>query len=255
MKLRHLVFILIFQLFATSIHAQEGIHLSAQGIGGLSLVSPQNHYDNSFYELDYKYKMGFGGQFNIGYGFDPHFALVLATGFQSYHQEYKGDFSPGLGAPPQSHMKDIKLNYLNIGLLAKYSNTFQDAYVYDVKAQLVIKGGLMMSKLIGAEVTYNANGVDIPYPSKLIPYTAIDYPYAPVTEDKDLFTDWTLSFVLNLGTDIFLSPKIAISPSIQTQISLLDINNKNYRKHDAYKASRTIFGGLNLGFTYYLNRG
>ena len=255
LQLRDIVFIIVFQLFVSTLHALEGMQISAHGIGGIGLVSPQNHYDNSFYELDYKYKIGIGGQFNVGYGFTHRVSAILATGFQNYHQQYTGEFSPGLGAPNQSHLKDINLGYLNIGLLAKYATTFQDAYVYGSKAQLVLMGGIMASNLISAKVSYKANGEEVAYPSKLIPYTSEEYPYEPFTKGKDLYTKWALSFVLNIGADVFLSDKIAISPSIQTQISLLDINNKNYRVHETYKASRTIFGGLNLGITYYINRG
>lgn len=258
--LRYIALIITFQLFMQILHAQEGLQISTSGIGGLGLVSPQNHYDNSFYELEYKYKIGYGGQLNVGYGLKSNVAVILTTGYQTYHQQYKGDFSPGLGAPNQSHIKDINLDYINMGLLAKYTMTFQDDYVYDVKAQLVVMGGLVASKLINADVSYKANGVEMLYPSKLPPYDfpdripKVEYPYAPVTNDKELFTKWALSFVLNIGTDVFITPKLAFSPSIQGQIAILDINNKNYRVHDNYKSSRILFGGLNLGFTYYFRR-
>lgn len=261
LTLRYIAFIVITQLFITNLHAQEGLQISANGIVGLGLISPQNHYDNAQYELEYKYKIGYGGQVNVGYGLSSNLAIVLNTGYQTFHQQYKGEFSPGLGAPPQSHLKDINLDYINLGVMAKYATTFKDDYVYDTKAQLVVMAGFTASKLINAKVSYVANGKDMSYPSKLPPYDfpdrvpPVEYPYSSVTNDKDLYTKWALSFVLNVGTDIFITPKLAISPSAQAQISLLDINNKNFRVHDAYKSSRTLFGGLNLGITYYISRG
>lgn len=252
---KYILLINFIVLFNIPLQAQDGLQISVHGIGGLGLVSPQNHYDNSFYELDYNFKIGYGGQLNVGYGVNSNLAVLLTTGYQTFHQQYKGDFRPGLGAPPQSHLKDINLDYINLGVLAKYTTTFKDSYVYGSKAQFVVMGGLIAGKLIDAKVSYNANGEDMPYPSKLIPYSANGYPYAPIDNDKDLFTQWSLSFVLNIGADIFITPQLAFSPSFQGQISILDINNKNFRVHDAYKASRTMFGGLNLGLTYYFNRG
>ena len=258
---RYLAFVVITQLFITNLQAQEGLQISANGIVGLGLISPQNHYDNSQYELEYKYKICYGGQVNVGYGFNSNLAVGLTTGYQTFHQQYKGDFRPGYNAGDQSHLKDINLDYINLGVTAKYTTSFKDDYVYDTKAQLVVMAGFTANKLINAKVSYVANGKDMSYPSKLPPYDfpdkdpKVEYPYAPVTNDKDLYTKWALSFVLNVGTDIFITPQLAISPSAQVQISLLDINNKNYRVHDAYKASRTLFGGLNLGITYYISRG
>jgi hypothetical protein len=254
--LRYISFIVIFNLFIPNLHAQDGLQISVSGLGGIGLVSPQNHYDNPFYELDYKYKLGYGAQVNVGYGLSSNIAIVFTSGYQTYHQQYKGNFSPGYGSPDQSHLKDINLDYINLGLMAKYTTSFKDDYVFDTKAQLVVMGGLIASKLINADVSYLANGEEISYPSKIPPYNfpGVEYPYTPITNDKELFTKWALSFVLNIGTDIFITPKLALSPSIQGQIAILDINNKNYRNHENYKSSRLLFGGLNLGLTYYFSR-
>lgn len=246
--------IIIVQSLGINVYAQEGLQISAGGFGGLGIVAPQNHFDNPYYELDYKYKLSYGGQANVGYGFSDLFALVLSVGYQQVNQGYSGEFSPGMGAPRQVHEKNVRLNYTNIGLLAKFTASFQDAYVYDTKAQFFAMGGFLLNRLIGADLNYIANGVSMPYPSKLIPYPAAGYPYDPVTDAQSLFSDWGLSFVVHLGADIFLSEKFAITPAIQGQAAILDINNKNYRKHDNYKVSRTLFGGLNIGVTYYLSR-
>ncbi|MCO5229789.1 MAG: hypothetical protein M9958_01405 [Chitinophagales bacterium] len=248
------VTIILLYFFNTNVFAQEGWQLSVQGSGGIGVISPQNHFSNPYYELDYKFKIGYLGQLNFGYGFNNQVALIGLAGYQKVNQDYKGDFSPGLGAPPQSHQKQVGLSFINFGVLAKYTTNFQDAYVYGNKAQLVVSGGLVMSKLVAAKLNYIANGELMPYPSKLIPYTDPEYPYSPQSDAKKLFSDWWCSFVLNVGGDIFISSKLAFSPSFQGQVSLTDVNNKDYRKHSAYKASRIFYGGLNLGLTYYINR-
>lgn len=254
LKCVFVLILIVVQSSGVKIFAREGFQVSAGALGGLGVVAPQNHYDNAYYELDYKYRLSYGGQVNIGYGFSNLFALVLSGGYQQFNQKYSGEFSPGLGAPPQMHEKNVKLSYANMGLLAKFTASFQDAYVYDTKAQYFAMGGFLLSRLIGADVNYTANGVAMPYPSKLIPYSAVGYPYSPVTDSRSLFSDWGLSFVVQLGADIFISEKFAISPAIYGQAAILDINNRNYRKHDNYKASRTLFGGLNVGVTYYISR-
>lgn len=234
--------------------AQEGFQISIGGSGGVGVVAPQNHYDNPYYELDYKLKLSYGAHGKVGYGFNELFATNILVGYQQFQNGYKGNFDPGLGAPSQSHQKDVKLSYLQLGVLAKITSSFNDDYVYDKKAQLVVSTGFVFSKLLSADVKYVANDKEIAYPSKLIPYSDLNYPYQPISDDKKLFTPWNLKFLLNLGVDVFITESLALNASIQGQASILDINSKSYRVHDEYKASRILYGGLQLEMTYYFNR-
>lgn len=258
MKIHNLKKIFLFLVFITfhfdKSFAQEGWQVNASANGGIGFVAPQNHYGNDFYELDYKLKPSFGGHAYIGYGWNDIISTQLLIGYQKYSQGYKGDFSPGLGAPQQHHEKSIQLDYVQVGALVKFATSFQDAYVYDSKAQLVVSTGFVYGQLLKSNVEYIANDVIMPYPSKLIPYTDPNYPYAPVSDSKKLYQPWTLNFVLNAGVDIFLTEQLALTALINGQASILDINAKEYRQHDAYKASRVLNGGLQLGLTYYINR-
>lgn len=255
MNFRWIIIGAIFiQALVGNLYAQEGMQLSGNAVVGIGMVSPQNHYDNPYYELDYKYRMGYGANVKVGYGFTDIISVVFSGGYQHFHQKYVGDFRPGLGAPPQSHEKDIKLNYVDLGLLVKFATSFQGAYVYDVKAQLVVTTGFLVRSLIGSDISYIANGTEVSYPQALIPYTNPNYLYTPVSEGNGLYTKWGLSYVINVGADIFLTDRLAFTPAIEGQLALLDINAKNYRQHKEYKASRTLFGGLTLGMTYYFNR-
>lgn len=246
-----LVFITISILPAQS---QEGWQINLSGNGGVGFVAPQNHYGNDYYELDYQLKPSFGAHAYLGYGWNDNISTQLILGYQSFAQGYKGDFRPGLGAPPQFHTKNIDLDYAQVGALVKFATSFKDAYVYDSKVQLIVSTGFIYGHLLKAAVEYIANDVKMPYPSKLIPYTDPNYPYTPVSQSKDLYRPWTLNFVLNAGTDIFLTEQFALTALIHGQASILDINAKDYRKHDGYKASRVLTGGLQLGLTYYINR-
>jgi len=239
----------------SSLQAQEGFQVMAGGAAGISYIAPQNHYDNDFYELDYKTTLGYNGGLAFGYGFSDLISVIAEGSYAQFHQKYAGSFSPGYGAGKLEHSKDLKLSYYNLGFYAKFATSFKDDYVYDTKLQGYAMAGFQMSKLGNAKQEYILNGAKIEYPTKIIPYPAEGYPYAPVSDPKVLFTPWAVSFVANIGVDWFVTEKLAISPAIRGQISLSDINSKNYRVHDPYKASRTIFAGLYLGITYYINRG
>ncbi len=248
------IVIIVVQSLWVKSYAQEGMQLSGNAIVGIGMISPQNHYDNPYYELDYKYRIGYGANVKVGYGFTDIISLVFIGGYQNFHQKYTGQFNPGFGAPTQNHEKDVKLNYVDMGLLAKFATSFQGAYVYDVKAQLVVSTGFLVRKMIAADVQYLTNGTEVSYPQLLYPYTNPAYPYTPVSDSKDLYTKWGLSYVINVGADIFLTNNLAFTPAIEGQLALLDINAKNYRHHNEYKSSRTLFGGLTLGMTYYFSR-
>lgn len=237
-----------------NIWAQSGFQISLNGTGGIGYVAPQNHYGNSHYHLKFKTKFNYGANLYAGYNFNDMVALLVNVSYLETKAAYKGDFRPGLGAPPQSHSKDISLKYLSFGPLVKISNSFQDSYVYGTGVKFFLITGLEISKLLDANLNYLANDEKVAYPTKLIPYTDLNYLYTAVSDSKDLFKDWGLFFVLSAGMDVFISDQFAFSPALYGKLSVLDINHKNFSKHEGYKVSRNYFGGLSLGFTYYINR-
>lgn len=244
-------------LLCTGVSAQGGLQLFLGPSIGIGLVSPQNHYGNEHYELDYKFSPAFGGNLNIGYGFNDMISLQLLVGYQQFNQKYADKFRPGLGDLPQSHRKTVNQSYIEFGLLVKVARLLGDSYVYDRGVQLFAELGLVAGKLIKANLHYYVHKdgleeVEIPYPGNISPYTAS--PYTAISKDKDLFTPWALIFNLNLGMDVFVGEKLAFSPSILGQLSLTDTNAKTYRKHDNYKSSRLFFGGINIGVTYFISR-
>ena len=234
--------------------AQEGLQISINGQGGFGYIAAQNHYGNDHFRLKYKNKFSYGANFNVGYGFNSQVSLLLTGGYQKFEQGYRGEFDPGLGSGHQSHQKDISLDLLNIGLLTKFVLTMQDAYVYDSKMSFFTTVGFTINKLLKAQLEYQVNNADVAYPAKLPPYTDPNYKYSPVSNAKDLYNNIGLSFVANVGFDFFVSEKLALSPSVQGQISVIDINKKEYRQHEGYRASRVLLAGLNVGLTYYLSR-
>ena len=248
-------FIVLFFINSTSeTKAQEGFQLRLSSAAGLSYMAPQNHYDNDHYHLSYKNKLSYSVDAELGYGFNKMGALLVGVSFQKAQNGYKGEFNPGLGVLTQVHEKDISLNYIGVGVLARISNSFSDAYVYDNKVQFFLTTGFLANVLLSASTDYYSNDIKVGYPSKLIPYTDTDYVYQPVSNPIQLYTNFNLMFVLEAGMDVFISDKFAFTPSIIGRASVLDINQKDYRKHDDYKASRVYFGGIKLGFGYYFSR-
>lgn len=236
--------------------AQSGWNIQAGGGGGVSVIAAQNDFGNDFYELDYKTSLGYTANIGAGYNFKRNIGLFLEGGITNVNQDYKGKFSPGLGFVGKGeHTKDVSLMYYNIGIHSKFTISFVDDYVYDSKLQGFAMVGFQANMLGKASLTYMLDGNEEPYPSKIRPYVDENYPYSPVTNDKDLFTKATMSFSMQLGLDWFIADKIALSPSIIGQASLFDINNKNFRNETNYKKSRYFFGGLHLGIGYYFNRG
>lgn len=258
MKTSHIysLFLLILLLLAKNVHAQRGLMIQTGAAGGLSFIAAQNHYDNSNYQLNYQNTPGFSGSFGVGYGFRPDLGIMVEAGYQRIRQDYTNQFSPGLGFQgPGVHNKAMDLSYYQLGLYGRFSMSFVDDYVYDAKLQGYIAAGFQLGWLGQAKMDYVLDGNVEPYPSKIRPYVDEDYPYAPVANDKDLFTPLAIAFALHVGLDWFIVDKLAISPSLRANASLTDINAKAYRKHEDYKASRYFFGGFFLGVSYYFNRG
>lgn len=252
----YILFSFVCMFLACSIHsiAQEGLQLHLSSSLGLSYMAPQNHYDNDHYHLSYKNKLSYNIETEVGYGFNKTGALLVGIGYQKFNNSYQGEFNPGLGVLTQYHKKNISLDYLSLNLVARFANSFSDAYVYDNKVQFFVATGFAANFLLNAATTYYSNDEEVSYPDKLIPYTDTNYLYQPVSDAKQLYTNFNLMFLLEAGIDVFISDKFAFRTSISGRASVLDVNQKDYRKHDKYKASRVYFGGLKLGLSYYISR-
>ncbi len=234
--------------------SQNGLQFYVGAKGGIGYVAPQNHYDNNHYHLNYNTRFNYGANVQIGHGFNEMSGLLADVSYYKVNVSYKGEFDPGFGAGHQSHNKDITLDYISYGLLAKVAASFQDSYVYDTKIQFYLKTGIALNQLLKAKVNYIANGNKVLYPTKLIPYEQDDYPYQPVENSKSLFQNMGLVLILEGGIEAFITDKLAFTSALSGQLTVLDINHKDFRKHKNYKASRAYFGGLSIGLVLYLNR-
>jgi hypothetical protein len=246
-------------LLVLNAQAQRGFNFQAGAMGGLSFISPQNHYDNPTFELDYVNSIGFSGQAAIGYGFKRSFGLMAEVGYQQINQKYDGQFSPGFDLPNnQKHNKEVNLSYITTSFLVRYTPNLADDYVLDTKVQMHLVSGLQIGLLSGAKAEYTVDGNKVDFPVNFNPFVNTDFAYEgyPIeTDAKAYFTKTNLSFVLQFGMDWFITEKLSLSPALRGHVSLLDINNKDYRIHDTYKASRVFYGGLYIGMCYFFSRG
>lgn len=236
--------------------SQKGVQLHLGGTGGFSFLAAQNTYGNNFYELDYKNTFGYGAGATIGYGFKGSIASIQAeVGFTSIRQDYKGRFRPGLGFTGNGeHDKNVALQYYHIGFYTRLATAFKDDFVYETKVQGHVLTGIQMAFLSNANVEYYLDGNLEPYPSKIRPYQDENYPYAPVKDDKDLFRRFAMTYVLQVGLDLFITDKLAVSPAIRGHVAIWDINKGEYSLHEQYKASRFMLGGMYVGMAYFFGR-
>ena len=251
-------FLLISALFfALPVMAQKGFQIHGGGTAGISFIAAQNDYDNSFYELDYANTLGYSGGLTLGYGFRRSIVGVAAEFSTSgIRQQYKGKFSPGLGFTGKGeHEKNVSLQYYNVGFYTRLAISFKDNFVYDTRVQGHVLTGFQLSMLGSADVEYKLDGNIEPYPSKLRPYVDDNYPYQPVEDDKKLFRKMSMTYVLQVGIDVFITDKLALSPAIRGHVAVWDINNKDYNLHEGKKSSRYYLGGLYLGAAYFFGRG
>jgi hypothetical protein len=257
MSLKWISLLLFALLFNEIALAQKGFHLHVGGTGGLTYVAAQNTYDNNFYELDYKNTFGYSAGATAGYGFKRSIASIQAEGgMTAIRQNYTGQFRPGLGFTGKGeHEKKVALNYIHIGVYTRLATAFKDDYVYNTKVQGHLLTGFQMAFLSNANVEYYLDGNLEPYPSKIRPYQDENYPYTPVEDDKDLFSKFAMTYVVQVGVDLFITEKLAISPAIRGHVAMWDINKKEYSNHDQYKASRFFIGGMYVGVAYFFGRG
>jgi opacity protein-like surface antigen len=255
-SVRYLILLAVLMCLSGSSFAQRGWQVQVGAGGGLTYIAAQNHYDNGNYQLNFNSTIGYSGIIGVGYGFNSNMGLILEGGMLQINQKWENKFRPGLGFVGEGiHKKEANLTYFNIAPQMRFATNFVDDYVMDAKLQGYIQTGFQLSFLGAAQMEYDLDGNIEPYPSKLRPYNATDYPYSPVSNDKDLFTNLALAFTLQIGLEYFVADKFSINLGLRGQASMTDINAKAYREHDEYKASRYFFGGLYLGLGYYINRG
>ena len=223
MKLRTLISIIIVFSAIASATAQKEKHfdIGVQGGYGSVWIINQNNYGLT--EMDYEYTWGGGFNFQLGYNFTENIGLFTEVGIMNQGQDYKDDWGN------QKVKRSVKLKYLNVPLFFKYSYG-------ESRARFRLLVGPQFGFLQMAEQTCTFDGVE------------------QDTEDiKERFNDSDISFVLDLGADIFLVKGVLyLSAGARMFYGFTDINADEYQSADNYDASHNAGITFNLGLHYII---
>jgi len=242
---------LLFFLGYSPLSAQKGFYGTLGGNINISYVAPQNTYGVNNAELDYVFESGYSGNIRLGYNWHEMLGIGLEASYLSGGQQYRDKIKLGPGQPRLQHDKLVRLNYITITPLFRVSPILEkNIYREERKFKFVMAVGPQVGILTGANVDYQIDGVDIPYPIQGIP----GVPYSPQMDDKKLYEDISVNLLFDFGFDWYISEKFFMNTAVRGQFSLTDINAKEYRNHDQYDASHLFLGGLQVGFGYYFTQ-
>jgi hypothetical protein len=224
-------------ILAASTFAQIGLYAGAGGGFNSVWILNQNTFGRDDRELNYEKKFGTVFGLRVGNNFTPNLGLSLEANLIQGGQKYTDVFGND-----ETHVKDIRLNSVQIPLLLRYRG-----YPFGSGAFFAI--GPYVSILNKAEVTYTINNEEVTnYPDGFAP----EYAGMAPADDKELFRSNEVGVLGELGIDIqAVEGKLFISPSIRVQYGLTDLNAEAYSVHDTYEPSHTAIGGFNLSLYYY----
>ncbi len=215
MKSKTLITFIIIGLAITTANAQKDKHfeIGLQGGFGSTWVINQNNY--GLEEMDYDYK--FGPMFNLqlGYNFNESIGLFTEIGTSAQGQKYFDTWGNN------DIEREVKLNYLNVPLLFKYSYG-------ESRARFRLLAGPQFCFLQKAEQEYTKNGVNAEGEFELEDLDGNKFD--PAAKDiKDRLNSMDIAIVVDLGADIFVVPgMLYASVGVRFWYGLTDLNVDAY---------------------------
>jgi len=213
MKLKTLMTLLIICATITIASAQKDKHfeIGAQGGYGSVWIINQNNY--GLPEMDYEYTWGGGYNFQVGYNFNESIGVFTEIGVLNQGQDYKDTWAN------QDIKRSVDLKYLNVPVFFKY--TYGES-----RARFRLLVGPQFSFLQKAEQSYTIDGEE--FHRDLIDKEGNTFD-AGAKEIKDRYNSSDISFVLDLGADIFLMENVLYaSVGARMFYGLTDINASAY---------------------------
>lgn len=245
--MRKLFFLLLSTIIICNASAQKGWYIGGFGQLNASYILNQNSYN--YPELGYETTIGYGGNLGIGWNFNSELGFQWNAGITKGGQKYADEFKISKNVWEKNY-KDVDLTYFHTGILFRYSPIFsRQEYVDDPKLKMVIMVGPQFDFLTKANVVYERGGAEIGYP---LPTPSLDY--KAVSNDKELFQKFVVSGVVSLGIDYLVTEKFFLNAALRAEMGFNDINDKFYRRHDGYAASRIFNPGLQIGLGFYFTR-
>jgi len=214
MKLKTLITVLIVCATVTFATAQQEKHfeIGLQGGYGSVWIINQNNYGLT--EMDYEYTWGGGFNFQAGYNFTDNLGLFTEVGLLNQGQNYKDTWGNN------DVKREVKLKYLNVPVFFKYTYG-------ENRARFRLLVGPQFGFLQKAEQEYLLNGVEYSEEVTDKEGNTFDVGSKDIT---DRYNSTDISFVLDLGADIFVVENILyLSAGLRMAYGLTDINADAYQ--------------------------
>ena len=255
MKIRTLltVVLVIAGLITVSAQKEKHFEIGAQFGYGSHWIINQNNY--GLPELDYDYFWGSGYNFQAGYNFNQDMGIFVEIGVTNQGQKYKDDnythAVDGLTIRFDDVKRNIDLKYLNVPIFFKYS-------VGEGVGRFRLLVGPQFSFLQGAEQTYVGDGTDF---ADIPSYQNWEMSNGKIVnvgekEIEDRYNTMDISFVLDLGADIYVMDEILyLSAAARMYYGFMDINASDYQVKNSdnnYDPSHNAGVGFYFGVHYII---
>ena len=214
MKLRTLITVLIVCFTVTLSTAQKDKHFEVGLQGGYGSVWIINQNNYGLPEMDYEWTWGGAYNFQAGYNFTEDIGVFTEIGILNQGQKYKDDRNNS------EYKREVKLKYMNWPVFFKYSYG-------ESRARFRLLVGPQFGFLQSATQPYTKDGEDFHHPAEDLEGNIFDVGEENI---KERFNDMDISFVLDLGADIFLMENVLYaSVGARMFYGLTDINADAYQ--------------------------
>lgn len=214
MKSKLFLFLFMACITASQVSAQQDKHFEIGLQGGYGSVWIINQNNFGLREMDYEYTWGGGYNFQAGYNFTENLGVFAEVGLLNQGQNYKDTWDNN------DIKREVTLKYLNVPVFFKY--TYGES-----RARFRLLVGPQFSFLQKAEQEYLVDGEAFHSDIEDKEGKTFD---AGAKDITDRYNSSDISFVLDLGADIFLVENVFyLSAGVRMAYGLTDINADAYQ--------------------------
>lgn len=259
MKKNTLLFIVSLLYLAT--FGQQGFHLGATAAFTGDFIYTQNNYGTlapfkepyvRVSEMDYRFTYGGNGGVALGYNFVPQWGIQAEVRYGTAGQKYEDNFigpayipegTFGSSTERVNVKREIKLQYIQIPLMAKWTSGFGHT------AKMIVALGPQFNVR-----TYASEHV------KIAGYEYLPDSLAFTSSQK--FKRFDMGIALQIGCEVYATNNLYFDLGLQGYAGILDINGKvlktlGWFSHNDvnYQQSHVANVGLMVGIHYLFGRG
>ncbi|MEE4257778.1 MAG: porin family protein [Bacteroidales bacterium] len=241
MKSKLFLFLFTACIAAGQVSAQKDKHFEIGLQGGYGSVWIINQSNYGLPEMDYEYTWGGGYNFQAGYNFTENIGVFTEVGILNQGQHYNDTWDNN-----RDMKREVSLKYLNVPVFFKYSYG-------ESRARFRLLVGPQFGFLQKAEQVYQVDGADFHQDIEDKEGNIFD---AGAPDITDRYNSTDISFVLDLGADIFLMENVLYaSIGVRMFYGLTDINIDAYQLKNLegnYQASHNAGGTFMFGLHYII---